>query len=368
MFELSHNMRKGDKLMDEKDKYYLNLQFWLRIHEKTATEFQSFFENIMDKKHPNFQKVRPYGNKGDGGNDGYFKDTGIFYQVYSPKDPFEKEAAAAQKLIRDFKKLLKNWNEISEIKIFNFVFNDKGTGVSIEILKALATLKQENIKIDFKLFTPKNLEEIFFSLNNDQILALGFDIDTTKSFRIIKEFLAKIEVDIDRENGKFALKSLEQHKDYIFSLNDEKIILDYEIIECRALCLVEKVKEAQNKLENLCTRYPNNNLILLYLAEIYLNNENFEKNAEFLKRAEKIDNKFWLYELQMILRSLRLMEKLDFTNFNEDKLPSEKRVKSDFYRLYAHISHRADDKIKADSFIERAIHFNPDKFIKALPV
>jgi hypothetical protein len=78
------------------DKHYLSLQFKNQIHLKNGTEFQSFFENIMEKAFSDFQKIKPYGNKGDGGNDGYRKDLGIYYQVYAPNVPKVKESTAAK--------------------------------------------------------------------------------------------------------------------------------------------------------------------------------------------------------------------------------------------------------------------------------
>src|SRR4030043_1827671 len=119
------------------DKNYLTVQFRLKVHEKSSTEFQTFFEEIMQEAFPDFQKIRPYGTQGDRGNDGYRPDQGIYYQAYSPQTPQEKQAAAAKKLKRDFETLSANWNEISNIKTFYFVFNDKGLGVSIEIQRAL---------------------------------------------------------------------------------------------------------------------------------------------------------------------------------------------------------------------------------------
>lgn len=119
--------------MDKIDTNYLRLQFWRRIHEKNATEFQSFFENIMENAFPDFQKIRPYGNKGDGGNDGYRPDAGIYYQVYAPMNPKEKEAYAAKKLKKNFQDLKTTWDQISKVKAYYFVFNDKGTGTGIEI-------------------------------------------------------------------------------------------------------------------------------------------------------------------------------------------------------------------------------------------
>ena len=94
------------------DKNYLRLQFWNKVYQKNATEFQSFFEDIMLQAFPDFQKTRPYGKKGDAGNDGYRPDEGLYYQVNAPKNPNEKELEASKKLKNDFNRLKKNWDKI----------------------------------------------------------------------------------------------------------------------------------------------------------------------------------------------------------------------------------------------------------------
>lgn len=91
--------------MNPLDKHYLSLQFKNKIHSKDGNEFQSFFENIMEKAYSDFQKIRPYGKEGDAGNDGYRKKLGIYYQVYAPNVPKVNEAKAAEKLENDFLKL-----------------------------------------------------------------------------------------------------------------------------------------------------------------------------------------------------------------------------------------------------------------------
>lgn len=255
--------------MDSKDKNYLSLQFWIRIHEKTGTEFQIFFEDLMEKSFTDFQRVRPYGNKGDGGNDGYRPEEGIYYQVYAPKNPNEKEAEAAKKLKEDFEKLMASgWDQISEVKEYRFVFNDKKCGVSMEIERALAELRNDNPTIQFGKLIPKDLEEIFFNLNEKQLLTLGFDIDSTKAVSLAKESLKKLEIDLDRENGKFVEKVLINLKEVIEKLHDENLELDYEILECRTLAKLEKRTEAKKKYESICTRYPKDIRAFLYLAEI----------------------------------------------------------------------------------------------------
>jgi len=343
------------------DKNYLSLQFWRRIYQKNATEFQSFFEDIMEKAFSDFQKIRPYGSKGDGGNDGYRPRAGMYYQVYAPKDPHEKEAAAAKKLKEDFNKLLANWDQISLVKTFNFVFNDKGAGVSIDIERVLAELRAANQHIEFKIFTPKNLEEIFFQLNTEQILSLGFDVNATNAVRMACDALSAFEVDLDRDNGKFILKALERLRDIIFGLNDEMLQLEYEIIECRTFQKLEKIKEAKQRYENICKRYPDDPRAFLYLAEIYLNDGDVEKNDELLNEAQKIDSTHWLLSLEKLIRVYQLEDQIDVASIDERRFPTDPKIKSNFYRLYSLLLERAGDQGRAISFIERAIKLNPDK-------
>ena len=345
--------------MEPIDKNYLRLQFGNKVYQKNATEFQTFFEDIMQQVFHDFQKIRPYGNQGDRGNDGYRPDKGIYYQAYSPQKPQEKGADAAKKLKKDFETLKANWNQISNIKTFYFVFNDKGLGVSIEIERALSELGQANPQITFNKLIAKDLEEIFFTLKPDQMLALGFDIDSRNALRIARESLAKLEIDLDRDNGKFVLRSLENHKDIISSLEDEDAFVEYEILECRALQKLEKVKEAKQKYENLCRRHPNDPRAFLYLAELHLNNDDFEKNEDALKEAEKIDSSHWLLRLEKLIREHRLGTKIDATQIDENNFPTESRIKSRFYRLYAAFLQLAGDQTRAERFIERAIHLNP---------
>ena len=89
------------------DRNYLSLQFRVKIYTKNGTEFHSFFENIMEKAYSDYQKIKPHGIEGDRGNDGYIKNSGIYYQVYAPEVPSIKLAEAVRKLKEDFEKLKK---------------------------------------------------------------------------------------------------------------------------------------------------------------------------------------------------------------------------------------------------------------------
>lgn len=348
--------------MKDIDRKYLLLQFWDKVHQKSAAEFQSFFEEIMQKAYPSFQKIRPYGKEGDRGNDGYRPDKGIYYQVYSPKNPNEKEAEAAQKFKSDFKKLKENWDQIAEIKEVNFVFNDKGVGISIELERAASDLKKENENIEFKIFTSHHLEQIFCSLTSPQLSSLGFDVDIRNTLRIAHEYINKLESELDKDNIDYVSQTLTNIKDLIAEQGDEGLTLEYELMEARVLQKAENVIEAREKYERIFKRYPNDPRALLYLAEIYTHNEDFEKNEELLLKAEDIDPNHWLLPVEKLIRGIQLGNEIDPATIDEQTFPDDPRIKSIYYRLYSQVFERLGDPVKADSFIERAIYYNPDRF------
>ena len=135
--------------------------------------FKAFSRVLQKKLFQDFRKIRPLGNKGDAGNDGDLKDFGGYYQVYAPITPKVNETTAAEKLKDDFQKLKEGWNEISKIKEYNFVFNDKYGG-SVQPLEAMTTkLKSENPSIDFKLFLANDLENVFFQFKRIRYFGFG---------------------------------------------------------------------------------------------------------------------------------------------------------------------------------------------------
>jgi len=343
------------------DKNYLMLQFRIKVYSKNGTEFQSFFESIMEKAFPDFQKIKPYGNKGDAGNDGYRKDSGIYYQVYAPNVPSIMLLEAAKKLKRDFEKLKNGWDEISKIKEYYFVFNDKGLGTTQKLEETISELEKNNPNIKFTLFLAKNLEDLFFKLDESDILNLDFNIDQRQAISNAYKYLESVKTELDRENVKLAKIILENIKDIISSFGDENLSLEYEILECRCLQKLEKVGEAKEKYENISKRYPNDPRAFLYLAEIYLNDKDFNKNKELIEKTEKIDNDYWLLKLEKLVRKNHLVEKIDTANIDEQEFPDEPRIRSNFYRLYALFFETSGDQTNADSFIEKAIYSNSDR-------
>ncbi|WP_020590015.1 tetratricopeptide repeat protein [Desulfobacter curvatus] len=346
--------------MNAIDKHYLSLQFKLKIYSKNGTEFQSFFENIMDKAFDDFRKI-PSGG-GDGGNDGWIRKLGQYFQVYAPNVPATKDSEAAKKLKEDFEKLKRNWNQVQEIKEYYFVYNDKYAGAN-KPEEALAELREKNPNIQFELFLSKNLENIFFQLDEAKILCLGFSIDQRVAISNGFEFLKKVEIELDREHAKYAQKRLEDVENIISTLNDNELILEYKILECRCLQKLEKIEEAINNYYKISRMYPNDSRALLYLSEIHLAQYEPEKNEQLLEKARKIDTHFWLLKLEELIRKNNLDEEIDVSNIDKEVFPVSPREKSSFYSVFSSFFEKTGNHAQAENYIEKAIRCNPDKFI-----
>ena len=139
-----------------------------------------------------------------------------------------------------------------------------------------------------------------------------------------------------------------------------------QILECRCLTKLESVDAARERYENLSKRYPKDPRPLLYLAENYLNDKDWDKNRELLEKAEKINNDYWLLKLERLVRSLALGEKIDTEKIDEETFTDDPKIKSNFYRLYSLFFEISGDQVNADRYIEKAIHLVPDRFVNYL--
>ncbi len=63
-----------------------------------------------------------------------------------------------------------------------------------------------------------------------------------------------------------------------------------------------------------------------------------------------------------MIRKMYLGEKIDTINLDEKAFPDAPKIKTNFYRIYGLVFESMGDHINADSFIEKAIHLNPDRF------
>lgn len=231
--------------MNNQEKALARNQFKLKIHEANGQAFEDLFTAIMNYIEPDFQSIKPWGNIGDRKNDGYIKSKGIFFQVYSPEEINNSYPSVIKKLETDFAGLRNQWSHVSE---FYFVVNDKYRGVNADCEQVIQGIKKENELNNAGFKTAADLENLLFSLDNDQILAVvGFlpDPATIKlDYSILSEIL----------NHLMSL-SLPKTQDsaIIYPNWDDKI--------------------AFNNLDSLEAQYLNDGFLQIGSLDAYLNNQ-----------------------------------------------------------------------------------------------
>ncbi|HLP48752.1 MAG TPA: ABC-three component system protein [Candidatus Kapabacteria bacterium] len=158
--------------MNNEEKTLARHLFKSKIHTAKGQAFEDLFSAIMTYAHTDFQQIKPWGNIGDRKNDGYRKAEGIFYQVYAPEDVQKAYPSLVKKLKTDFTGLKQQWPSIKE---FHFVVNDSYKGVNADCEKIIQEIKVSHNLNNAGFLTPKDLENILFTLNDDQILSItGF--------------------------------------------------------------------------------------------------------------------------------------------------------------------------------------------------
>lgn len=344
------------------DRKFIKLQFKEKIFLKSASLFQEFFENLMQVADVRFVKIAPQGSNGDGGNDGYIPEEGKYFQNYAPKNPQDKDIAAAEKFKVDFEKLQNNWDEFTNIISYNFVFNDKYSGIGIKLAQAKAELEAQYPKIKFNIILPINLEHIALNLTGEQLIELGFDLDKRNSIMYLEVQLDNLNVIAQNDiiiDGSW-LQSLSH---IIKEIGESDLTLKLLELEARTIKAKENLNGYIEKLLQIESLYPQKISNKLNLASIYLDIGDIDNFQIKLNEASYIDSKHWRYEFELLRKKFADGEPITYDeNLNIAFLNHQPQfIKSLFFRLYSMIAVKNGDLINAKKFIEKAIYFEPEK-------
>lgn len=192
-----------------------SLVFRVQCAERTGTEFQSFFEQIMEKVDPSFVKVKPSGKEGDWKCDGWLPASGTCFQVYAPEDLTVAETVA--KIKADFAGAQEKWKD--QMNCWVFVWSARDKGIPAAVLACLIELASDNPEIEIDQWGRERLWEQARELTEDDRIdvfgpvPLPSEITTTTDLevQVLLAYIADQPVpDVD---GDLELTELEKKMD-----------------------------------------------------------------------------------------------------------------------------------------------------------
>jgi hypothetical protein len=159
------------------DAYWDRLLFTVRLYRVSGDAFQSTVSQIFEIRRPGFQSIAPWGNWGDGGNDGWIEHEGHYFQIYGPKAttvyaPFE----VVKKAITDFTKLGEKW---SNVRRYSFVLNDRFEGIPAPVASSLQQLATDYSLEHAVAIGSSSLLQEFMELTRDQKMMIVGGIPST---------------------------------------------------------------------------------------------------------------------------------------------------------------------------------------------
>lgn len=157
--------------MDEVQAAFYRLRFRNAFLEKKGREFQDWFARLAAHAFgPDFEAVRPYGNRGDLKCDGRRISTRTIFQCYAPYEM--KEAALNAKIEQDFVGAHENWS--GAMAQWVLVLNH-GDGLPASSGQLLDRLRRRHPEVTIEVWTEPELQKLADRLPlADQEALFGF--------------------------------------------------------------------------------------------------------------------------------------------------------------------------------------------------
>lgn len=173
------------------ENFWYRTLFKLEIYKVYGESFQRLFEDIASYRYSNFQAVAPYGNQGDGGNDGWISSENRYFQVYGKKANSDTNLSyIINKATGDFNTIKENWGQID---YYHFVYNDRFEGAPAPVIKAVSDLKITHNLKESSVWDSRKLEQLFMELSDDQkqsiLGSIPVDIPDFIDSRLVAELL-----------------------------------------------------------------------------------------------------------------------------------------------------------------------------------
>ena len=145
------------------------IKFRLACAERRGDAYQELFAQIMERRDPGFQRVRPWGNAGDRKNDGWSPARRMLFQCYAPASL--TAADLTNKLDEDYAGAIDYWKDYFDTWVF---VHDDLTGMAPIVAKKIAELNKKSEDVACTAWGHHELREEFASLHDaDRTAILG---------------------------------------------------------------------------------------------------------------------------------------------------------------------------------------------------
>ena len=147
--------------MTPEQRYRWTVALELKLRQCSGEQFQDFFSRVMAKKHPSdFVQIRPFGQKGDKGCDGYLASDGTVFQCYGALNGSAKVKTLTSKMELDYGKAASKLPEIMK----RWTMTHNIIGLPADAVLELDKLKKTYTDIGFSFLGPEKIKEIVLSL------------------------------------------------------------------------------------------------------------------------------------------------------------------------------------------------------------
>ncbi|OEE76439.1 hypothetical protein [Vibrio genomosp. F6] len=287
----------------------MRTRFKLLVHESNAQAYEDLFVKIMKQVDLNFKPVKPHGNIGDRGNDGWCSDRGVYYQVYAPESLPSNSSQSLAKLHDDFQKLKNYWDSISPLKEFYFVVNDKFSGAPPHLYDAVAKIKKDYNLSRAEVILSHQLENMLFDLSDDVVASIVGSASVDSNM----EFYQHV---VDSITSNMYLKSWTNISDNLFANSIESAVIDgFERITMKMFKTVmpnvnqeleEAITELMNRVQYLVDHFTDSPYVSnfgdFWKRDMSWKKTRIEDQNEYLRIYEQYEG--WCRELFVIHRNL----------------------------------------------------------------
>jgi hypothetical protein len=168
-------------LLPDVEIEWFTMKFEGAFLRKQGTAFQDFFADIMEAVHPSdFDRVRPYGNRGDLKCDGRLRSQGQIFQAYAPREM--KLPALKKKIRADFAGAKDHWKD--EMREWVLVHNDPD-GLPADAIKLLDELRKQNPTLTIDHWGMERLQDVALQMPRVNLIKHFGRPPTRKDFDVL---------------------------------------------------------------------------------------------------------------------------------------------------------------------------------------